>query len=94
MKTNNTKYFVLEPEVAGQLGEQTVMDRSTHPPTIEKLHFVFDGWLGDDIVATFPSFWVSKNLYWSEFGFRIIIKCNWLFISNKAKIKTLKPKSL
>ena len=60
---NEKKYFVLEPEIAGQLGEHTIMDSSTHPPKIEKLHFVFDGWLGDDIVATFPSYLVSEKLY-------------------------------
>ncbi len=87
MKTNKTKHFVLEPEVAGQLGEHTVMDRSTHPPKIEKLHFIFDGWLGDDIVATFPSFLVSKNLYkllkeselkGFEFG-TCLISCSYTF---------------
>lgn len=42
------KFFALEPEVAGGLGPNTVMDRSVHPPRVSHLHYVFDGWMGDD----------------------------------------------
>lgn len=55
-------YFVLEPEVAGGLGPHTVMDRSVHPPVVTKLHYVFDGWLGDEIVESFPCFIVTVSL--------------------------------
>jgi len=47
-------YFFLEPEVAGTLGENTVLNASTHPPRVEKLHFEFSGWLGDAILESFP----------------------------------------
>lgn len=50
------KYFYLEPEVAGGLGENTVMDSSQHPPLVHKLHYVFDVWLGDGLLESFPCF--------------------------------------
>lgn len=50
------KYYTVEPEVAGGLGENTKMDRSIHPPIVHRLHYEFYGWLGDAIVASFPCF--------------------------------------
>lgn len=47
-------YFYIEPEVAGGLGEHTVLDSSTHPPKVSKLHYKFDGWLGDVLLESFP----------------------------------------
>jgi hypothetical protein len=55
------KYFYLEPEVAGGLGNNTVIDRSVHPPIISKLHYHLDGWLGDVILESFPSFIVTEK---------------------------------
>ncbi|MEQ1810610.1 MAG: hypothetical protein ABL889_11830 [Terricaulis sp.] len=54
-------YYLLEPEVAGGLGEHTIMDRRVHPPIISRLHYHFDGWLGDAILETFPSFIVTQK---------------------------------
>jgi hypothetical protein len=54
------KYFYVEPEVAGALGKDTVMDRSVHPPVVSKLHYHFDGWLGDVLLESFPSFIVTE----------------------------------
>ncbi|WP_107313196.1 hypothetical protein [Burkholderia metallica] len=48
------KYFYIEPEVAGGLGEHSVLDSSTHPPKVSKLHYKFDGWLGDVLLESFP----------------------------------------
>ena len=48
--------FYLEPEVAGGFGEGTILDRSVHPPVVQKLHYKFDGWLGDVLLETFPCF--------------------------------------
>lgn len=45
------KYFYIEPEVAGGLGRNTVMNRAVHPPVVSKLHYHFDGWLGDVLLA-------------------------------------------
>jgi hypothetical protein len=55
-------YYLVEPEVAGGLGKGTKMDRSTHPPTVSRLHYVLDGWLGDEILQTFPCFIVTRGL--------------------------------
>lgn len=56
------KFYRLEPEVAGGLGPDTVMDRSMSPPRIEKLHYVFDGWLDDGLLESFPCFIVTRPL--------------------------------
>ena len=55
-------YYALEPEVAGHLGDHAVVDRSVHPPVVERLHYEFDGWLGDDLLESFPCFIVTKGL--------------------------------
>jgi len=55
-------YRAIGPEVAGGLGEQTIMKTNVHPPVVEKLHYEFDSWLGDDILESFPCFLVSERL--------------------------------
>lgn len=55
-------FYVFEPEVPGGLGPRTKLDTSVHPPRVEKLHFVFDGWLGDQLVESFPCFLVTEEL--------------------------------
>ena len=54
--------WVLSPEVAGELGDNTVMDSSVHPPKVFRLHHHFEGWLGDDLLEAFPCFLVSSTL--------------------------------
>lgn len=54
------KYFYIEPEVAGGLGKNTVMNRGVHPPVVSKLHYHFDGWLGDQVLESFPCFIASE----------------------------------
>jgi hypothetical protein len=56
------KYFILDPEVAGSLGPRSVVNTTVHPPTVTKLHFVVDAWLGDDIVQSFPCYLVTEEL--------------------------------
>lgn len=55
------EYFFVEPEVAGELGEKTIMDTSIHPPIIEKLNYQFDGWLGDVLIESFPCFIITLD---------------------------------
>ena len=38
------------------------MDVSSHPPTVTRLHYQFDGWLGDDLLEAFPCFIVTERL--------------------------------
>jgi hypothetical protein len=56
------KTYILEPEVPGGLGPRTQMDRAVHPPRVQALHFVFDGWLGDQLVESFPCYLVTPAL--------------------------------
>ncbi len=58
---NQVNYFI-EPEVAGQLGEKTLIDTSIRPPIVKYLHFVFYGWLGDDIIECYPVFLITDKL--------------------------------
>ncbi|MBI1852833.1 MAG: hypothetical protein HYR85_21030 [Planctomycetes bacterium] len=54
------RYFRVEPEVAGGLGPRTELDTSTFPPIVSKLNYQFDGWLGDVLITSFPSFVVTE----------------------------------
>lgn len=56
-----TRYYV-EPEVAGEWGVNTEADTTVHPPRISRLHYELSGWLGDDLLETFPCYIVSANL--------------------------------
>jgi hypothetical protein len=56
------RYYTLDPEVSGSLGPGTIMDSRFHPPTVDKLHFVLDAWLGDDLIQSFPCYLVSPRL--------------------------------
>lgn len=55
------RYFYIEPEVAGGLGKNTVLDPRMHPPIVSKLHYQFDGWLGDILVESFPSWIITES---------------------------------
>lgn len=55
-------YFVLSPEVAGGLGKNTLMSTVEHPPSVSRLHYELDGWLGDDLLESFPCFVVTSRL--------------------------------
>lgn len=56
---SESKFYVLEPEVAGGWGgDGTVVDREFHPPIVSRLVYEFDGWLGDDLVTTFPPVYI------------------------------------
>lgn len=61
-------FYMLEPEVAGEIGENTVyanfeeVKNNGVQPIISKLHFEFSGWLGDDIIESTPCFLVTEKL--------------------------------
>ena len=55
--------FVLAPEVAGSLGDLTVIDRTVFPPRVSEVELVFEGWLGDDLLETFPCFFITQRLH-------------------------------
>lgn len=56
------RFYLIAPEVAGELGEDTVMDASVHPPVVESLHYVFSDWLGSQLVESFPCYLVTREL--------------------------------
>lgn len=56
------EHWYIEPEVAGQLGVETEMDTSVHPPIVRRLHYQFDGWLGNELLEAFPCFIVTETL--------------------------------
>lgn len=55
-------YYYLEPEVSGGFGENIILDASVHPPLVARLHYEFDGWLGDSMVASFPCYLVTEDV--------------------------------
>lgn len=62
MEAATTQFFRLEPEVAGGLGEHTEMDTGQVPPKVHRLHYEFDGWLGDEILESYPVFIVTDRV--------------------------------
>lgn len=59
---------VLEPEVAGELGEDTSYQNFENVrlkgerPIVDKLHYRFTGWLGDELLEATPCFIVTEEL--------------------------------
>jgi hypothetical protein len=58
----NMKHYSLEPEVSGGWGKRTEADTTVHPPIVYKLHYQFDGWLGDSLIESFPCYLVTSDL--------------------------------
>jgi hypothetical protein len=54
--------YVLDPFVAGQLGERTDLDASTHPPVVRHVDYVVDLPTDEDLIQSFPVFLVSEDL--------------------------------
>lgn len=55
-------YYVVEPEVAGELGPGTSFDRSSSPVTVTRLEYRFTDWSGDALVESAPCFIVTDML--------------------------------
>jgi hypothetical protein len=55
------KYYQVEPEVAGGIGEHSVIDRSSGKMVVRKLHYEFDGWDGDVLLESCPCFIVTEE---------------------------------
>ena len=59
----NKAYYVIEPEVAGGWGKNTIFTRTPGTPTtVHKLHFEFAGWLGDELLESTPCYIVTERL--------------------------------
>jgi hypothetical protein len=57
----NDGFMRLDPLVAGEKGSGTIMDTSCSPWNVKKLEYIFDGWLGDHLVQSFPSFIITAD---------------------------------
>lgn len=56
-------YHIIEPEVAGGLGENTEFTRTPGQPiVVNRLHYRFDGWLGDQLIESTPCYIVSERM--------------------------------
>lgn len=58
-------YYIIEPEVAGGIGKNTIYEEceeSNRRYEIKHLHFVFEGWLGDQLLEVTPCFLVSEKI--------------------------------
>jgi hypothetical protein len=55
-------FHVVEPEVAGYLGPESVIDWRTRPPTVTAVEYTFEGWLGDQILESYPVFVATRGL--------------------------------
>jgi hypothetical protein len=53
---------VLEPLIAGELGDDTVLDTGSHPPLVRSVEFVLDAPTDEDLIESFPVFLVSEEL--------------------------------
>ncbi|MFB7142784.1 hypothetical protein ACFCYN_24625 [Gottfriedia sp. NPDC056225] len=56
--------FLLEPEVAGGIGQNTIFSQSESDDENEvlHLHYEFEGWLGDELLETTPCFIITEEL--------------------------------
>jgi hypothetical protein len=54
-------FYIIEPEVSGGLGPNTVVDTSVFPPRVSKLEYMFDDCLGDSIIESFPYFFITED---------------------------------
>ena len=62
------KHYLLQPEIAGGLGRRTVVESEARRYTerqeafVSSFHCELDGWLGDDLIESFPCFLVTEIL--------------------------------
>jgi hypothetical protein len=57
-RSQKMKYYCLEPEVAGDTGDNTVADWTIHPPVVSKLHYEMEFRPDDALLATHPC-WIA-----------------------------------
>ncbi|QVL31354.1 hypothetical protein KIH39_21280 [Telmatocola sphagniphila] len=55
-------YSILEPEVAGVIGESSFIDGSTIPQVVRSLEYKFETWFENDLLQAYPCFLVTDRL--------------------------------
>jgi hypothetical protein len=56
------RYYIIDPEVPGNISSSDFIDKTARPPVIRKLKFEFDGWLGDDLLESICTYIISERL--------------------------------
>jgi hypothetical protein len=51
-----TKFFVIDPEVAGHFGKGAILNQAVRPVIVTRFHYEFDGWTGDDLLTTMATY--------------------------------------
>ncbi|MBL4884112.1 MAG: site-specific integrase [Planctomycetaceae bacterium] len=55
-------HYILEPEVAGSLGQNTIIEDSLHPPVVLNCTTALMVGQGDDLLESFPCYIVTDKL--------------------------------
>ena len=55
-------YYTIDPEVTGELGEDSSYDEAQRAVDKGPLQLIFEGWLGDDLIAMSPFWFVTEQL--------------------------------
>ena len=57
------RFFRLLPEVAGELGEKSIITyKNGMIESVQYLHYVLKGWLGDEVITQTPCFMISQRV--------------------------------
>lgn len=56
------EFYKLYPEVPGELGPNTIYDKTVIPWTLNYLHAIFDGWLGGDLLKISSCYLLTNKL--------------------------------
>jgi len=57
-----TRFYALEPEVAGDFGDATTGDTYARPPKLKHFDYEFEIWLGDPLLEAISNFIVTDAL--------------------------------
>lgn len=55
-------FLVIKPEPSGHPGSGTIVETGGEAPVVRDLHYVFDWWVGDDLVGSYPFFLATGRL--------------------------------
>ena len=55
------QFFQVDPEVAGGWGDNTIATVTTTTTIVHKLHYEFEGWLGDCLLESVPCYIITEE---------------------------------
>lgn len=56
------RYYNIKPQVVGHLGDGCEVEHAEGRITVRRLHYVFDIWPDDELIATVPCYLVTPKL--------------------------------